>query len=637
MHDAAPSPHAPAAPSRSRAAMLALTALGVVFGDIGTSPLYAFRESVHSRHGVPPTHDNVLGVLSLVFWSLTMVVTVKYLTFIMRADNQGEGGILALLALVPDRHRHGNGGRLGWLAAVVLFGAALLYGDGIITPAISVLSAIEGLGVATHALEPVVVPVTVVILLLLFSIQSHGTAKIGRFFGPIMVVWFITIAVLGVRFIVQNPAVLTALNPLHGARFFAAHGLHGLTILGAVVLAITGGEALYADMGHFGRRPIRLAWYSVVLPALVLNYFGQGALLLAHPEAAENPFFALVPRGLWTYALVGLSTAATVIASQALISSAYSLTHQAIQLGYVPRARVRHTSVETEGQIYIAGVNWALAAACIFLVVWLGESSRLAAAYGVAVTGTMAITSITYFVVTRYTWGYSLPHALGLLLLFLSFDIPFFVANLTKLFQGGWIPLAVAAMLFMVMSTWKRGRVLLGRRLRETALRAQGSFLRLVGGLGVRVPGTAVFLTANPVGIPAILAHHARHTHVLHESVLLLTVVIEHVPRVPAEHTIEVEDLRSGLYRMLVHTGFMQTPDLPHAVDLAAREHGVPIHFEDLTYFVGRERVLATSKGEMSAMRERLFAFMSRNAESPDVYFGLPSELVVEVGLRVDL
>ena len=636
MHAPSSSP-AGVSPPRGRVSALALAALGVVFGDIGTSPLYAFKEAVQSRHGVLPTHDNVLGVLSLVFWSLMMVVTVKYLTFIMRADNQGEGGILAMLALVPDRLRSGHGGRLGWLAALVLFGASLLYGDGIITPAISVLSAIEGLGVATHALEPVIVPVTVVILLILFSIQRHGTAKIGRLFGPVMVIWFITIAILGTRYIVQNPAVLAALNPVYGARFFGEHGLHGLTILGTVVLVITGGEALYADMGHFGRAPIRLAWYSMVLPALVLNYFGQGALLLAHPEAAENPFYALVPRGPLTYALVGLSTAATVIASQALISSAYSLTHQAIQLGYVPRAHVQHTSVETEGQIYIAGVNWALAAACILLVLWLGESSRLAAAYGVAVTGTMAITSITYFVVSRYTWGYSLPHALGLLLLFLSFDIPFFGANLTKLFQGGWIPLVVAAALFTAMSTWKRGRVLLGQRLRETALRAQESFLRLVNGLGVRVPGTAVFLTANPVGIPAILAHHARHTHVLHESVLLLTVVIEHVPRVAAEESIEVHDLRSGLYRMLVHTGFMQTPNLPGAVAQAARDHGVPIHFEDLTYFVGRERVLATSKGEMSGMRERLFAFMSRNAASPEAYFGLPFERVVEVGLLVDL
>ncbi len=624
-------------PPPSRRSLLALAALGVVFGDIGTSPLYAFRECMHREHGVAPTPDNVLGVLSLIFWSLMMVVSVKYLTFILRADNQGEGGILALLALVPERLRVSKGERLGWLAALVLFGAALLYGDGIITPAISVLSAIEGLRVATHVLDPVVVPATCVILVLLFSIQRRGTEKVGRMFGPIMVLWFLAIALLGARFIAANPAVLSALSPLPAARFFVAHGFHGFTILGAVVLAITGGEALYADLGHFGRAPIRLAWYGLALPALVLNYFGQGALLLQHPEAAGNPFFALVPRGPFTYALVGLSTAATVIASQALISGAYSLTYQAIQLGYLPRARIEHTSGHTEGQIYIPFVNWTLAICCVVLVVWFRESSRLAAAYGVAVTGTMAITSITYFVVTRRTWGWSLARSLPLLLLFLSFDLPFFGANLLKLFRGGYVPIVVAAVLFTVMSTWRRGRVLLARRLREAALRAQDSFEQLVAAWRLRVPGTAVVLTANAVGIPAILVHHAKSSHVLHETVLLLTVVIEHVPRVPEEKCVEIYDLERGFYRVLVHTGFMQTPNLPRLLERAALEDQLPLDFDALTYYIGRERLLATNKGEMRALREELFAFMARNAATPDVFYCLPPELVVEIGMQVDL
>ncbi|MCC6556149.1 MAG: potassium transporter Kup [Polyangiaceae bacterium] len=637
-------PHAPeghpstdplAPPGRLR--LLALAALGVVFGDIGTSPLYTIKECVHGERGVPPTPANVLGVLSLIFWSLMMVVTVKYLTFVMRADNQGEGGILALLALVPERMRTGKGSRLGGLAALVLIGAALLYGDGVITPAISVLSAVEGLRVATHALDRAVVPITCAILLALFSIQRHGTEKVGKMLGPVMLLWFLSIGALGARFIAMNPAVLAAMNPAHGARFFAAHGLHGLTILGAVVLAITGAEALYADMGHFGRAPIRLAWYGLVLPALVLNYFGQGALLLQHPEAAVNPFFALVPRGPLTYALVGLSTAATVIASQALISGAYSLTYQAIQLGYLPRARVKHTSMLTEGQIYISGVSWAMAIACVMLVIWFRESGRLAAAYGIAVTGTMSITSITYFVVTRRTWGWALSRSVPLLALFLSFDLAFFGANLTKLFEGGYVPAVIAAVIFTIMSTWKRGRVLLSRRLHEAATRSQATFERLVAGWGQRVPGTAVVLTATPVGIPAALAHHAERTRVLHETVLLLTVLTEHVPRVPIEKSVEAHALGGDLYRVLVHIGFMQTPDVPHVVERLASEHALPIDLDALTYYVGRERLLATGKGEMKQPRERLFAFMSRNAASPDDFYGLPLDQVVEIGLRVDL
>jgi len=438
--------HASAAHAPASKSTLALAALGVVFGDIGTSPLYALKECVSKEHGVVPTQENVLGLLSLIFWALMMVVTVKYLTFIMRADNQGEGGILALLALVPDKLR-GKGTRVGWIAVLVVFGAALLYGDGIITPAISVLSAIEGLEVATDKLKPVVVPITCVILVGLFAVQKRGTAGIGRVFGPIMVVWFLSIAALGIGFIIKNPDVLQALWPGHAVTFFAAHGAHGIIVLGAVVLAITGGEALYADMGHFGRGPIRVAWYGLVLPSLVLNYFGQGALLLEDPRAAESPFFALVPHGALTYALVLLAAVATVIASQALISGAFSLTHQAVQLGFLPRVTIVHTSSETEGQIYIPEINWGLAAACLSLVLTFRESSKLAAAYGIAVTGTMAITSIVYFVVLRQTWRWPLWKALPLLVLFLAWDLPFFASNLLKFLEGGWVPMLVGAAL----------------------------------------------------------------------------------------------------------------------------------------------------------------------------------------------
>jgi KUP system potassium uptake protein len=617
-------------------AALALAALGVVFGDIGTSPLYALKECVHSAHGVAPTHDNVLGTLSLIFWSLVMVVTVKYLTFVMRADNGGEGGILALLALVPERLRAPGSARLGWVAGLVVFGAALLYGDGIITPAISVLSAIEGLEVATTTLKPVVVPLTCLILILLFSVQRLGTAGIGKVFGPIMVLWFGALAVLGVSFIAGNLAVLQAVNPAYGARFFAANGLHGIGILGSVVLAITGGEALYADMGHFGRRPIRLVWYGVVLPALVLNYFGQGALLLAHPEAAASPFFAMVPKGPLTYALVALSTMATVIASQALISGAFSLTHQAVQLGYLPRVTVKHTSSETEGQIYVPQVNWGLAVACVALVLSFKESSRLAAAYGIAVTGTMGITSIVYFVVIRQTWGWPLSKALPLLVLFLAFDLPFFGANLLKFFDGGYIPILVGAVFFSLMVIWKRGRAFLARSVADISPPLDDLFRKLDELDPVRVPGTAVFLTGS-VETPPSLWHHLEHNKVLHETVLLLTVLTEHVPRVPYDRRIELTPLEKGFYRLVVRTGFMQSANLQRSLRVAAAQHRLPIDFSDLRYYVGRETLLATDKGRMGRITESIFAFMSRNAVTRTAYFGLPPDRVVEVGIQIDL
>jgi len=616
--------------------VLVLAALGVVFGDIGTSPLYALKECVHSVHGVRPTHDNILGLLSLITWSLVMVVTIKYLTFIMRADNGGEGGILALLALVPEKMQ-ARGARVGWIAAIVIFGAALLYGDGIITPAISVLSAIEGLEVATSSLKPLVIPITCVILILLFGIQQKGTAGIGKVFGPVMVLWFGTLATLGVIFIVKNPSVLWALSPVHAVSFFREHGMHGFGVLGSVVLVITGGEALYADMGHFGRRPIRIAWYGFVLPALLLNYYGQGALLLQSPEAAESPFFALVPKGGLTYALVGLSTMATVIASQALISGAYSLTHQAVQLGFLPRVTVKHTSSETEGQIYIPEVNWALAIACVALVLMFKESGKLAAAYGIAVTGTMGITSIVYFVVVRKTWGWSLAKALPLLVLFLIFDFAFFGANLLKFIEGGYVPILVGMVFFGLMVTWKRGRALLAKRFSQMSVPLSEFLSDLDARCRFRVPGAAVFMTSNAVETPPILVHHVRHNKVLHETVVLLTVITEHIPRVADAECVDLKKLDKGFYRLLIRRGFMQFPNVPRALEQALAENGLPIELKDTTYYLGRETFLATEKGEMGPFAENIFAYMVRNAQRATAYFNIPPDRVVELGIQVDL
>lgn len=638
---------------------LVLAALGIVFGDIGTSPLYALKECINGEHGVAPTHENVLGVLSLITWSLTLVVTVKYLAFIMRADNQGEGGILALLALVPDRLRGKD--RIGWVALIVLAGASLLYGDGMITPAISVLSAVEGLENEAHGLKPYVVPITCVILLGLFLIQKHGTAGIGRLFGPIMALWFVTIGGLGAYHFAQNRAILAALDPRHAVTFFLDHGFHGLMVLGGVVLAVTGGEALYADMGHFGRRPIRTAWIALVFPSLLLAYFGQGALVLADPAAGKNPFFGMAPRGLPTYALVGLATCATVIASQALISGAYSLTQQAVQLGFFPRVRIVHTSKETAGQIYVPGINWLLAVACILLVLAFRESSRLAAAYGIAVTGTMAITSVVYFVVARSTWGWSLAKALPLLLFFLAFDIPFFAANATKIFDGGWVPILVGAVFFLVMIVWKRGRRIL-RDLMTQKARPIDDFVKALSKANdpvdstpddnavgrVRTPGkkpiiiqgrtsgAAVFMASMADGIPPILVHHVQRVRVLHERVILLTIQTLDVPYVEEGTRAKVEDLGHGLYRVWGSYGFMESPHVPRLLR-EAQTKGLDVELEDITYFLGRETILALPGGRMGEVEETLFAILSRNARHAGAYFDLPPEQVVEIGVQVDL
>lgn len=609
-----------------------LGAIGVVFGDIGTSPLYAVKEcfSPESPHHVAATHANVLGVLSLVFWSLIAVIVLKYLTFIMKADNEGSGGILALLALVQGKTK-----RTGTLLMMALFGTALLYGDGVITPAISVLSAIEGLEVATAALKPAVLPLTAGVLIGLFLLQKRGTAGIGKVFGPVTLIWFATIATLGARQIVRNPYVLAAINPWHGVQFFVHNKGHGFLVLGSVFLVVTGGEALYADMGHFGRGPIRTGWFSIVFPALLLNYFGQGAVLLLDPKAASNPFYALVPSSLML-PVVAIATCATVVASQALISGAFSLTQQAVQLGLFPRVTIVHTSSETEGQIYIPEVNAGLLVACIACVFMFKSSTALASAYGIAVTGTMGITTIVYYFVVTKVWNWSPLKALPLIALFLVFDIAFFGANAAKFFDGGWFPLTMAAVVFYVMTTWKLGRKALADVIRSGILPLD-LFFEDVGRMNPsRVPGTAVFMTSNPTGTPPVLLHHFKHNKVLHQTVVLLTVENLNVPEIADEERVVVTHLQAGFHHVLVRYGFIERPDVPAAL-LMCKDHGLPIDLRDTSYYLGRETLLTTGKSPMWRWRKSLFAFISRNARPATAYFGLPPNRVVELGMQIDL
>jgi len=634
---ASPSPARQAGQSSHSATslrVLTLGALGVVYGDIGTSPLYALRECFHGQHGVAPTHENVLGVLSLIFWSLTLIISIKYILFVMRADNNGEGGILALLALVAQSPGARRKSRAS-LIALGLFGAALLYGDGMITPAISVLGAVEGLQVATHIFEPYIVPITLGILVTLFMIQSRGTARVGMLFGPVMVVWFVTIAILGVTWIVREPRVLTAFNPMHGVTFFIANGWHGFVVLGAVFLVVTGGEALYADMGHFGRRPIRLAWFSMVLPALFLNYLGQGAMLLLDPSRAVSPFFLTAPRWL-LLPLVVLATMAAIIASQALISGAFSLTRQAIQLGYSPRLDIAYTSAHHQGQIYIPQVNWALMVATLGLVIGFRSSSALAAAYGIAVTLTMLITTMLAYLVARAAWGVRRPVAGSLALFFFLIEFAFFGANLTKVAHGGWFPLVVGALIYTVLSTWKRGRALLAERMRERLY----PFDRFMNDIEAyppqRVTGTAIFMTSNLQGTPPTLLHNLHHNKVLHERVVLLTVVTSDVPHVPPENRTQVDDLRQGFYRLTLRYGFMEEPDVPEALNEAAKR-GFPIDLAETTFFLGVETLLATRRPGLPLWRERLFVLIARNALRANAFFKIPPERVVELGMQVEL
>ncbi len=634
MHAAA-KPVEASPPERARQALatLMLGAIGVVYGDIGTSPLYTLKEAFTGHHSVDVTQDNVLGVLSLVFWSLMSIVTLKYVTIIMRADNRGEGGIMALTALVLRATRDP---RRRWVLMVLgLFGAALFYGDSMITPAISVLSAIEGLEIATPALQPYVVPIAIAVLIALFAVQRHGTARVGALFGPIMLLWFSTLGGLGIWNVLRYPEVLKAINPLYAVQFFTFNGWHGYFALGSVVLAVTGAEALYADMGHFGRNPIRYTWLSFVLPALLLNYFGQGAVILNDPTAVRSPFYLQVPSwGL--YPLLVLATAATVIASQAVISGAYSLTRQAIQLGYCPRMNVMQTSEHEIGQVYLPWINWVLLAAIIALVVGFGSSSNLAAAYGIAVTATMAIDSILAFVVMRFLWGWHIAFALPLAAAFLFIDIAYFTSNAIKIVEGGWFPVLVGVVVFILLATWHKGREILFDRTRPGAIPLEPFIQSIAIHPPTRVPGTAVFLTTSQEGVPHALLHNLNHNKVLHERILLLTVVTEEVPRVPDEDRVEIETKEAGFHRMKVRYGFKDEPDIPRALELADAK-GIRFEPMETSYFLSRETLIPTVAPGMVMWREKLFVAMARNSASATAYFKLPTNRVVELGTQIEI
>jgi KUP system potassium uptake protein len=631
--------HGGAAPEGRRLALLTLTALGVVYGDIGTSPLYAVKEAFGHIYGLEPTPLNVYGLLSLIVWALVLVITVKYVAFVLRADNRGEGGSLALLALIFPRRTPGaivGGSRRGfWLVALALFATSLLFGEGIITPAMSVLGAMEGLEVAAPALHPLVVPCTVAIIAALFAVQKYGTERMGRAFGPIMLAWFVTIGVLGAAEVAKAPAILAAVNPWYAVQFFVANTLAGFFALGAVVLVITGGEALYADMGHFGRRPIRIAWLALVMPALLLNYFGQGALLLRDPAAAANPFFNLAP-DWFLYPLLAIATAAAVVASQAMISGAFSITRQAVQLGFLPRVDIRHTSGSEEGQIYIPEINALLGVGCLVIVLAFRSTSALGAAYGIAVTGTMAITSILFYVVARLRFRWEAWPAALTSGAFLLIDLAFLGANVVKITHGGWVPLVLGVVFFSLMTTWKRGRALLRDKLLDATLPLDLFLDDVRSRQPHRVRGTAVFMTSTSDGVPPVLLHHLKHNQVLHQQVVLLSVLTDDTPEVPGDERVELTPLGEGFYRLVAHYGFMQTPDVP---DLIARAQplGLTCRPADTTYFLGRERLLPTGRGPMARWRKRLFIIMSRNARTPTEFFGLPSNRVVELGTQIEL
>jgi len=618
-----------------------MAALGIVYGDIGTSPIYAFKECFAPGHGAPVSASNVLGVVSLILWSLLLIVTVKYLVYVLRADNKGEGGILALLSLAFPEAKTGHRSRLAKsFAAIGIGGACLLYGDGIITPAISVLGAVEGLKMAGAGLDRFILPISVIIILVLFAAQRFGTAKVGRIFGPITLVWFVAIAVLGIRGILMQPEILKAFNPLHGLSFLAGHGKIGLVVLGSVVLAVTGGEALYADMGHFGPRPIRLAWFVAVFPALILNYLGQGALLLAQPEIAAtstfNPFYQLCPQ--WAlYPLVILATAAAIIASQALISGAYSLTMHAIQLGYMPRLVIEHTSEHERGQIYMPQVNFALMVACLGLIFGFKTSENLASAYGVAVTFTMVTTTLLFFFASQRVFGWSRLHASLVAGGMLMVEGPLAVANLLKIPHGGWFPLLIAGAMFLIMSTWKTGRRLVWERLRISAMPAVKFIADMAKKDPLRVAGTAVYMASSPHTTPMALLHNLKHNKVLHKRVVFFTICVDEDPVVDKAHRLEVERMEAGFWRVQAHYGFMETPNI-QAILRQCAEHDLEFHEMDTTFFLSRETVIPKAdNGGMNIWQEHLFAIMVRNALSATAYFRLPANRVVELGMQVEI
>ena len=616
-----------------RTALLALGALGVVYGDIGTSPLYAMRESFTGHaHQLTVDETNVLGILSLIFWSLIIIITIKYLAFVMKADNEGEGGILALTAIINPRGSNPSSRRWA-LVLIGLFGTALLYGDGMITPAISVLSAVEGLTVVNPDIERLVIPIAVGILIAIFAVQRRGTGSIGRVFGPIMVVWFVTMAVLGAIHLADHPGVFVALNPTYAVTFFTTNTFTGFLALGSVFLVVTGGEALYADMGHFGKRPIKLGWFSLVLPALLLNYFGQGALLLANPEAVENPFYNMAPA--WALLpLLLLATCATVIASQAVISGAFSITRQATMLGYWPRMPILHTSEKEIGQIYVPTINWILMVATIGLVLGFGSSANLAAAYGIAVATTMVITTILAYFVARHRWGWSRWASGGLTLLLLSVDLTFFSGNVVKISQGGWFPLTIAAIVFLLMTTWKKGRMLLWEQIKETIVPLEEFYRRMKDDHSRRVPGTAVFMTSNSQGTPPALVHNFLHNHVVHKQVVLLTIVTEEQPYVENAQRVKVEELGHGFVRLVAHYGFMEDPDVQ---DLLSRKDTPTPPITSATFFLGNEIVLAEGGHGMGRWRAWLFSILSQNAVRPTAFFNIPKDRVMEISSQISL
>jgi len=617
----------------NRLSALALGAIGVVFGDIGTSPLYTVKE-IFSTPGVHLEERAVFGVLSLIFWALVLTVSLKYVVFIMRADNKGEGGMMALMALAQRSARTSPRARW-WIVMFGLFGASLFYGDGVITPAISVLSAMEGLEVAAPALEPYIVPLTVLIIIALFALQRRGTARVGAVFGPIMVIWFICIALLGVRMIAQEPRVLLALNPVYAVEFFVHHHIHAFLALGGVVLALTGAEALYADMGHFGKRPIRLAWFGFVSPALVLNYFGQGALLLSTPKAIENPFYLLVPPML-LLPMVALAAMATVIASQAVISGAFSLTREAIQLGYAPRMQIVHTSREVRGQIYLPWINRMLLVLVVAAVIGFRSSGNLGAAYGIAVTGTMVITTALALIVARRIWGWSRWAVALMGVVFMTIDGSFFAANAIKIEHGGWFPLVLGIIIFTLLATWRRGRELVMREVRQGGLALEPFIASITAHPPLRVPGTAVFLTANLDSVPHALLHNLKHNKVLHERNVVLTVETVETPTAEADERVEVTSLGDSFYKVILRFGFAEDPDVPHTL-ASVGQCGLPFDMMDTTFFLSRESIVATDRPGMALWRDKLFVFLQRNAIPATAFFQIPGNRLIELGTQVEI
>jgi len=612
---------------------LSLLAIGIVYGDIGTSPLYALRECFYGPHRIETTPENIFGILSMVFWALIFVISIKYLLIILRADNDGEGGILALMEFVRPK---GKGARIVIITTMGIFGAALLYGDGIITPAISVMSAIEGLEVATPFFKPFVIPLTIGVLIALFLIQKRGTSLVGSVFGPMTIIWFLTIAALGVSVILRKPEILLALNPYYAVHFFAIHGWHGLIILGVVFLVVTGGEALYADIGHFGKAPIRLAWFALVLPCLVLNYFGQGALLLENPLLASNPFYLMAPS--WAiYPLVAMATMATIIASQAVISGAFSLTFQAIQLGYLPRFVVKHTSENARGQIYLPQINAMLMVGTIAVVLGFRTSSNLASAYGLAVTMTMTITSLLAFIAMHKIWKWGLLISSGITFLFLTVDLSFLYSNLTKIMDGGWFPLLVGISGLLIMKTWKKGRMFLSIQMSKNTKSLKHVVAEFVGKEYHEISGTAVYLNSNQTHTPPALLQILKHSKVMHEQIVILTIDIVPVPRIIFENRISIEKLAEGFYRIIAHYGFMDQVDITRLMAELKKEQHISIDLNNTSYILGRETLIPNNRVGMNIWQDKIFIFMSKNAQRATTYYNVPQKNVFEIGTQVSI